>query len=67
MSKHPSYHISRNIIVKEKASVSSSGKQPTEGEGSENGHSDDSEGAAEDGEGDLPGQRQIQKESPKNP
>lgn len=56
MSKHPSYHISRNIIVKEKASVSSSGKQPPEGKGSENGHSDDSGGAAEDGEGDLPGQ-----------
>ena len=65
MSKHPSYHISRNIIVKEKASVSSSGKQPAECEGSGNSHSDDSEGDAEDGEGDLPGQTADTEEIPK--
>lgn len=51
--------------MKEKASVSLSGKQPAEGEGSENGHSDDSEGAAEDEEGDLPGQTADTEEIPK--
>lgn len=52
-SKNPSYHVSRNIIVK---SVSSSEKRTADGEGSENSHSDDSEGTEADGEGDLPGQ-----------
>lgn len=66
-SKHPSYHISRNIIVKEKAPASSSRKQTVEGEGNKNSHSDDSEGTTEDGDGDLPGQtadaEELQKES----
>ena len=64
-SKNPSYHVSRNIIVKEKAAVSSSRKQAADGEGSENSHSDDSEGTAEDGEGDLPGQTADGEEIPK--
>ncbi len=63
VSKNPSYHVSRNIIVKEKTSVSSSGKQAAER--SENSHSDDSEEAAEDGEGDLPGQIADTEEIPK--
>ncbi len=63
VSRHPSYHVSRNIIVKEKASVSSSEKQTSER--SENSHSDDSEEAAEDGEGDLPGQTADTEEIPK--
>lgn len=65
--KHPSYHISRNIIVKEKAPASSSRKQTVEEEGNKNSHSDDSEGTTEDGDGDLPGQtadaEELQKES----
>lgn len=64
-SKNPSYHVSRNIIVKEKAAVSSSREQEADGEGSENSHSDDSEGTAEDGEGDLPGQTADIEEIPK--
>ena len=63
VSKNPSYYVSRNIIVKEKTSVSSSGKQAAER--SENSHSDDSEEAAEDGEGDLPGQIADTEEIPK--
>lgn len=64
-SKNPSYHISRNIIVKEKMSVSSSEKRTADGEGSENSHSDDSEGTEADGEGDLPGQTADGEEIPK--
>ena len=64
-SKNPSYHISRNIIVKEKISVSSSEKRTADGEGSENSHSDDSEGTEADGEGDLPGQTADGEEIPK--
>ena len=64
-SKNPSYHVSRNIIVKEKAAVSSSGEQAADGEGSENSHSDDSEETAEDEEGDLPGQTADVEEIPK--
>ena len=64
-SKSPSYHVSRNIIVKEKASSPSSGKQAADGEGSENSHSDDSEGTEADGEGDLPGQTADVEEIPK--
>ncbi len=64
-SKNPSYHVSRNIIVKEKSSSSSSGKQAADGEGSENSHSDDSEGTEADGEGDLPGQMADVEEIPK--
>ena len=55
-SKNPSYHISRNIIVKEKLSVSSSERRTADGERSENSHSDDSEGTETDGEEDLPRQ-----------
>ena len=64
-SKNPSYHVSRNIIVKEKISVSSSEKRTADGEGSENSHSDDSEGTEADGEGDLPGQTADGEEIPK--
>ncbi|MXP74022.1 peptidase [Lachnospiraceae bacterium WCA-9-b2] len=55
-SKSPSYHVSRNIIVKEKASVSSSEKPMADGEGSGNSYSDNSEDSTEDGEENLPGQ-----------
>ncbi len=64
-SKNPSYHVSRNIIVKEKAPSSSSGKQAADGEGSENSPSDDSKETAEDGEVDLPGQTADVEEIPK--
>lgn len=64
-SKNPSYHVSRNIIVKGKASVSFSGRQAADGEGRENSHSHDSEGTAEDGEGDLPGQTADVEEIPR--
>ena len=64
-SKNPSYHVSRNIIVKGKASVSSSGRQAADGEGRENSHSHDSEGTETDGEGDLPGQTADVEEIPK--
>lgn len=56
VSKNPSYHVSRNIIVKEKASAPSSGNQAADKEESGNSHSDGSEGNTEDGEADLPGQ-----------
>ena len=50
VSKNPSYLVSRNIIVKEKASAPSSGKQAADKEESGNSHSDGSEGNIEDGE-----------------
>lgn len=62
-SKNPSYHVCRNIVVKEKASVSSSGKKSAEG--NENSRSGDSEETADDGEGDLPGQTADVEEIPK--
>lgn len=62
-SKNPSYHVCRNIVVKEKTSVSSSGKQTAEG--NESSRSDDSEETADDGEGDLPGQTADVEEIPK--
>ncbi len=64
-SKNPSYHVSRNIIVKEKASVSSSGRQAADGEGRENSNSHDSEGTETDGEGDLPGETADVEEMPR--
>lgn len=47
-SKHPSYHISRNITVKERASVSSSGKQAAEATEDGSNDSGDSEDAQEE-------------------
>ena len=64
VSKNPSYLVSRNIIVKEKASAPSSGKQAADKEESGNSHSDGSEGNIEDGEGDLPGQAAGTEEIP---
>ena len=64
-SKNPSYHVSRNIIVKGKASALSSGKQAADKEESGNSHSDGSEGSTEDGEADLPGQTAYAGEIPR--